>query len=301
MRADYVYIPYYLRLDCARMHKIRWDDLQYVHAVARHGALSAAARELGVNHATVLRRIKALEALQGVTLFDRPPGGYRLRSEGRDLLAALDSIGDTVEHLERVLPNLGKGLEGSFHVTTTDSIAEILMPRYLAALQRAHPKVQVELIVSNSSMDPKRPDAEISIRPAKELPDWLEGREVAEMNFAGYSRDDVAADAPWLALAGNLLRSPLAAWQAEQPEEALGLRADSFCTLARLAEAGLGRVMLPCFVGAASPKLKPITGALKFKTKIWAAAHPDMMRSERVQVAIDFFANALGSDPRLPG
>ncbi len=64
------------------MHKIRWDDLQFVHAVARHGALSAAARELGVNHATVLRRITALEAAQGVTLFDRPPGGYRLRPEG---------------------------------------------------------------------------------------------------------------------------------------------------------------------------------------------------------------------------
>ena len=68
-----MYILYYLRLDCAPMHKIRWDDLQYVHAVARHGALSAAARELGVNHATVLRRITALETAQGVTLFDRLP------------------------------------------------------------------------------------------------------------------------------------------------------------------------------------------------------------------------------------
>ena len=101
------------------MHKIRWDDLQYVHAVARHGALSAAARELGVNHATVLRRISALETAQGVTLFDRPPGGYRLRPEGRDLLAALNAMGETVEHLERVLPTLGKGLVGSFRVTTT--------------------------------------------------------------------------------------------------------------------------------------------------------------------------------------
>lgn len=296
-----MYILYYLRLDCAVMHKIRWDDLQYVHAVARHGALSAAARELGVNHATVLRRITALEAAQGVTLFDRPPGGYRLRPEGRDLLAALNAMGETVEHLERVLPTLGKGLEGSFRVTTTDSIAELLMPRYLADLQRVHPKVQVELIVSNASMDPKHPDAEISIRPAAQLPDWLEGRRVAGMNFCGFAANGVADDAPWLGLAGALLRSPLASWQAEQPEEMLGQRADSFCTLARMAEAGLGRVMLPSFIGAATPNLKPITGALKFQTNIWAAAHPDMMRSERVRVAIDFFANALGSDPRLPG
>ncbi len=296
-----MYIPYNLRLDCALMHKIRWDDLQYIYSVARHGALSAAARELGVNHATVLRRITALEAAQGVTLFDRPPGGYRLRAEGRDLLAALTSMGETVEHLERVLPTLGKGLEGSFRITTTDSIAEFLMPQYLAALQRVHPEVQVELVVSNMSMDPKHPDAEISLRPAKKLPDWLEGRRVAAMNMTGYKAGNVARDANWLALSGPILRSPLGEWQAEQPEETLGLKADSFCTLARMADAGLGRVMLPNFIGAAFQTLKPIPGARTYQTSIWAAAHPDMMRSERVLVAIDFFANALASDPRLPG
>lgn len=283
------------------MHKIRWDDLQYIYAVARHGALSAAARELGVNHATVLRRVTGLETALGVTLFDRPPGGYRLRAEGRDLLTALNTMGETVEHLERVLPTLGKGLEGSFRVTTTDSIAELLMPRYLADLQRVHPEVQVELVVSNMSMDPKHPDAEISIRPALALPDWLEGRRVAAMNMTGYKADCVARDAKWLAMSGPLLRSPLGEWQADQPEDTLGLKADSFCTLARMADAGLGRVMLPNFIGAASPNLKPISGARTYQTNIWAAAHPDLMRVERVRVAIDFFANALSTDPRLPG
>jgi len=283
------------------MHKIRWDDLQYVYAVARHGALSAAARELGVNHATVLRRITALEAAQGVILFDRPPGGYRLRPEGRDLLAALDGIGDAVEHLERVLPTIGKGLEGSFRITTTDSIADLLMPRYLADLQRIHPKLHVELIVSNTPMDPKHPDAEISIRPALAMPKGLDGRQAATMNFSGYKAKGVSANARWLGLTGPLVRSPLGRWQDEQPEETLGFRADRFGTLARMAEAGLGPVMLPSFLGAASDHLHPIKGAPHYKTNIWVASHPDLMRAERVKVAIDFFANALASDPRLPG
>lgn len=296
-----MYIPYYLRLDCAWMHKIRWDDLQYVYAVARHGALSAAARELGVNHATVLRRISALEAAQGVTLFDRPPGGYRLRPEGRDLLAALNGIGDAVEHLERVLPTIGKGLEGSFRITTTDSIADLLMPRYLADLQRVHPKLHVEMIVSNVPMDPKHPDAEISIRPALKMPDGLDGRLAAAMNFSGYRAKGVSADAQWLGLTGPLVRSPLGRWQEEQPERALGFRADRFGTLARMAEAGLGPVMLPNFIGAASDHLHPIKGSPNFKTSIWVVAHPDLMRAERVKVTIDFFAEALAADPRLPG
>ena len=283
------------------MHKIRWDDLQFVYAVARHGALSAAARELGVNHATVLRRITALEAAQGVTLFDRPPGGYRLRPEGRDLLAALNGIGDAVEHLERVLPTIGKGLEGSFRITTTDSIADLLMPRHLADLQRVHSNLHVEMVVSNTPMDPKHPDAEISIRPAVQLPDGLDGRLAATMNFSGFRAEGVPANARWLALAGSLTRSPLGAWQNDQPEDTLGFRADRFGTLARMAEAGLGPAMLPSFIGAASELLHPIKDSPTFTTNIWVAAHPDLMRAERVRVVIDFFAAAFAADPRLPG
>ncbi len=40
---------------------IEWDDLRYVLAVAEHGGLAAAARALGVNHTTVLRRVNAFE------------------------------------------------------------------------------------------------------------------------------------------------------------------------------------------------------------------------------------------------
>ncbi|MEE8225390.1 MAG: LysR family transcriptional regulator, partial [Kiloniellales bacterium] len=38
---------------------LAWDDLRTVLAVVRGGSLSAAARSLGVNHATVFRRLKA--------------------------------------------------------------------------------------------------------------------------------------------------------------------------------------------------------------------------------------------------
>ena len=43
------------------MHSSNWDNLRYVLTVAEHGSLSAAARALGVNHATVLRRVSAFE------------------------------------------------------------------------------------------------------------------------------------------------------------------------------------------------------------------------------------------------
>ena len=85
------------------MHNLRWDDLQIVLAVAEQRSLSGAARLIGVNHATVLRRIEALERQLGTQLFDRPPGGYRLKPEAQELMSSLRSISQTVGRVERSL------------------------------------------------------------------------------------------------------------------------------------------------------------------------------------------------------
>ncbi|MCG5244328.1 LysR family transcriptional regulator, partial [Azospirillum doebereinerae] len=61
---------------------MNWDDLRVFLALARSGSLSATARDLGVDHSTVARRVAALEAALGVRLFDRLPRGYAPTAEG---------------------------------------------------------------------------------------------------------------------------------------------------------------------------------------------------------------------------
>ena len=82
---------------------IEWDDLGYVLAVAEHGGLAAAARALGVNHTTVLRRVNAFEEAQGLRLFERLPTGYALTAGGEEMLAAARSMSGVVADLERRL------------------------------------------------------------------------------------------------------------------------------------------------------------------------------------------------------
>lgn len=47
------------------MRGFDWSDLRFFLAVAEQGSLGGAARELGVNHTTVLRRIRAFEQRWG--------------------------------------------------------------------------------------------------------------------------------------------------------------------------------------------------------------------------------------------
>src|ERR1700692_469630 len=79
---------------------IDWDDVRYFLAVARGGSLRAAAERLGVNHATVLRRIAQLEEHLGVHMFEKLPSGYRLTAAGEEVLEFADQMEASSHQLE---------------------------------------------------------------------------------------------------------------------------------------------------------------------------------------------------------
>ena len=289
------------------MHKMRWDDLQFVHEVAEHGSLSAAARSLGVNHATVLRRISALEDRFGIKLFERPPGGYRMTPEGREILSALQVLARTVNGVERALPVVGRGLHGRVRVTTTDSLADLILPRHLVSLKKRHADLEVELVVSNAPVSIDHAQAEITVRPTRMLPPDLVGHHAAEMRFSVYGhRNDLGSfsarpeDHRWIGVAPPLTRSPVGAWQDRTIGPNMAMRADSFLTMARLVEAGMGLAMLPDFAAKAHPDLVQVLQyEERLMTSVWVAAHADLTHSEPVRILLDELTSALSKDPRL--
>lgn len=99
------------------MHSWNWDDLKYVLAVAEHRSLAAAARSLGVNHTTVLRRIGSFEAANGFRLFERLASGYVLTETGDELLRSARQMQGIVAELEGKLRGQDLRLEGTLRVT----------------------------------------------------------------------------------------------------------------------------------------------------------------------------------------
>ena len=88
-----------------------WDDARFFLAAARAGQLSAAARRLGVDHATVGRRISALEAELGARLLERRPTGCVPTRAGERFL-------DVAERMESEwLRAQGEFAEGQIEMT----------------------------------------------------------------------------------------------------------------------------------------------------------------------------------------
>ncbi len=122
--------------------------LEVLAAVAGHGSLSAAARALGMAQPSVSAALRRLERQTGLTLVSRAPTGTRLTdagaavlARGRDVLAASDA-------LEREVAALRTARGARVRVAASLSIAEYLVPGWLAS--RPAGAAVVDLVVANS-------------------------------------------------------------------------------------------------------------------------------------------------------
>ena len=285
------------------MHRtIAWDDLRLVLAVAEQGSLAAAARVLGVNHTTVLRRVNAVEAAQGVRLFERLPGGVALTAAGEEVRDAARAMAEAAAAIERRLAGRDLRLAGSLRVTTTDTLMAAVLPGILADFRAAHPDVTVEVSTAHAVANLTRRDADVAIRPSRDPPEILVGRRVAGIAFARYARAadapgwrGAAADPPWLGLDDSLAATALGRWLRGMPGARVVLRADSLLALAQAAAAGLGVAPLPCYLGDATPGLARLDPAplAEVESALWVLTHPDLRRTARVRAFTDFAARAL--------
>ena len=71
---------------------MNWDDVRIFLAVARTGQILAASKRLGVNHATLSRRLTALEEALGTRLFVRRTNGCEPTAEGEIFLASAERM-----------------------------------------------------------------------------------------------------------------------------------------------------------------------------------------------------------------
>ena len=108
---------------------IDWDDVRYFLAAARGGSVRAVAGRLGVNHATVLRRIAQLEERLGAQMFEKLPSGYRLTAAGEEVLELAIQMEASSQELETRVFGRDQSVRGLLRVTLAPTLAtHLLMP-----------------------------------------------------------------------------------------------------------------------------------------------------------------------------
>lgn len=283
-----------------------WDDIRHFLAVAQGGSVRAAAERLGVNHATVLRRIAQLEATLGAQLFEKLPSGYRLTDAGEEILDFATQMQASSQLLETRVFGRDQGLRGLLRVTLPPPLAAHLMMPDFADFARTHPEIELELISSGALANLTNREADLAIRVVYDrgsLPLNLHGLKGPELWGGTYVARDLeqGSELRWITVGGNTVPDWVRA------AEAMGTRApfrvlDFDAQLAALRQ-GVGMTILPCFVGDADPLLERVPGtALHPYGTLWLLTQGETRKTRRVRLLSEFIAGRLAKHaPRLAG
>jgi len=230
-------------------------------AVARHGSLSAAARALSVNHATIARRLHALEADLGEKLLERRPEGYVLTAAGGYALEAASEMERAADALTR---GSGDGAPaGLVRVNAPPALAAAFLTAGLAGIASRHTALDIDLATSLRSVSLERHEADIAIRVGRPEDGDVIARQLGSIGYGYYGTE--GACGRWDAKAPVFVgfdeadaHLPEALWLSRHfPRARLAFRASNQHAQAIAARSGVGIALLPHYIGRAEPSLRP--------------------------------------------
>jgi len=258
--------------------KLHWDDLQLFLSIARHSGLAGAAKETGKSPPTLGRRMQALEEALGQELFLRHARGYDLTDEGQVLLGRAQDLEQQIlplQDLQNEKYPLVKISAGSWmtHVLCQEA-AEIL---------RGDLKARLRFISAEHVLDITRREAVIGIRNSRPEQRGLACRKVGKVKFAGYATDPKIKE--WIQVQNN---TPSANWLAEQEGFAISAQVTAPRNALDLAIAGIGRALLPTFIGDRESGLSRVTKPIEELTHDqWLVTHQEERFLPAVRQTID--------------
>ncbi|KLK91240.1 LysR family transcriptional regulator [Microvirga vignae] len=279
-----------------------WDDLRHFVALADTGSLSAAARRLRVEHATVARRVAALEAAAGVKLVDRRSGRYVLTAEGRRVADHARRIESEALALERALLSRQSDFAAEVSISAPPQIAVSLITPRLAELKQAHPQLRLRLLGESRTVSLPRREADIAIRLTRPSDTTLIARKAGVMAYSLYASKEYIAskaekDFEFIAFDESLDESPHQLWLKKHAgERPIVFRSNDLAILAAAAQAHMGVAVLPSFV-AESGNLQRIETEDRFlKRDVWITYHQDMRDNPAIATTAAFLAGCFRQD-----
>ncbi|MDP9808246.1 DNA-binding transcriptional LysR family regulator [Rhizobium tibeticum] len=291
---------------------MNWDDVRIFLAVARTGQILAASKRLGLNHATLSRRLTSLEEALKSRLFVRRTNGCELTAEGEVFLASAERMETEMLSVQANLGRTDTAIAGTVRVGAPDGFGvSFLAPRTGRLIER-HPELKIQLVPVPRSFSLSQREADIAItleRPEQgrlvsaKLTDYTLGlyasRSYAELNGLpadaeglkqhrriGYVEDLIFSQS--LNFTGEVMRN----WNASfEISSATGQ------TEAVLSGAGIG--ILHDYIARQHPQLVRILPDISIRRAYWTTFHESARELVRVRTVSDFLQELVAAERHI--
>lgn len=278
-----------------------WRNLHVLATLSSEGSLAGAARSLGVNHATISRRISALEDEVGEPLVRRLARSTPLTDKGREIAAIALEMAKQTQRVERLLHASQGSVTGTVHLTAPPAlVSETLVPS-IRELQDLHPKLRLILSSDTRVASLDSGDADLAVRLVEPTGQQNIVRRLGDISYALYATREYARQPAnewqFIGFHEPLAQTPQQIWLDNYADgRPFSLLVSDYYSQRAAAEAGLGVALLPDRITAPSEKLHRIGDQQPPPRSAWLVMHADFKRSPAVRAVSDHIVRLFGSD-----
>jgi DNA-binding transcriptional LysR family regulator len=291
---------------------MNWDDVRIFLAVARAGQILGAARRLELNHATVSRRVAALEDALGAKLFRRLTTGSELTPSGERFLQTAERMEADMIAARSELAGGDEAISGIVRIGAPDGFGVAFLAARLGALTARHGDLRIQLVPVPRSFSLSRREADIAItteRPAEgrlvaqKLVDYSLGlyasRAYARANGLPVTQAELK-DHRLVGYVPDLVFSPSLAYAQEfSPDWDAAFSISSALGQVEAVRSDAGIGILHAFIARALPDLVPVDAVKPIRRAYWLVYHESVRPLRRIQAVAGFITGVVEREKLL--
>lgn len=297
-----------------QMETLNWDDLRYFLEVARTQRASAAARRLGVDHTTVARRVRELEAALGTVLFDKSrSGGFVLTAEGQRLLAYADAVETTVQSASEQFALGAQSLSGHVRVGSTEGFGCFFLAPQLARFTGKHPDMSIDLLPVPHFVSLSKREADLAIMLERPERGQYVYTKLCDYRLRLYGTPEYLQQHPPIQSAADLRQHAFINYVADlafshellylertAPNVTASLCSTSVIAQYHAALQGSALAILPCFMAEPDPRLVSILpDEVMVTRRFWLCSREELRKLRRITSLWDYLRAAADANQAL--
>lgn len=288
---------------------MNWDDVRVFLAVARAGQILGAARRLDLNHATVSRRIAALEKALGAKLFRRLTTGSELTAEGQRFLGVAERIEADMIAARADIAGESDEVAGTVRIGAPDGFGVAFLAPRLGALTERHPQLSIQLVPVPRSFSLSRREADIAITVERPTEGRLVAAKLVDYTLGLYASRAYAARHGLPATLAELKRHRLIGYVADlvispsldygreiAPDWQASFAVSSALGQTEAVRAGAGIGILHTFIARSHDDLVRVEVSAPIRRAYWLVYHETVRPLRRVQAVSSFIAAAVEAE-----
>jgi molybdate transport repressor ModE-like protein len=292
---------------------IDWDDFRFVLAIVRGGSVSAAAKQLGVDHATVIRRVDRLEHRLSAKLFDRRKTGYLLTEAGQRVADSAETMESTIVANQEAVGGSRARLTGTVRIGAPDGFGSYFLAPRLVKFGERYPDLDLELVATARMFSLSKREADIAISLSMPKEGRIVGRKLADYSLGLYAAPAYLDRAPPIASRSDLLHHRFVGYIEDllytpeldyvpQVSSKISAKFRSANLIAQLnaTVSGFGIAVLPHFMAIAHPQLRPVLAdEITIQRAFFLLMHADSKDLARIRAVADYVHETVEQERAL--